>query len=220
MVPKKVFFTKGVGRHKEKLQSFEAALRDAGIEKFNLVSVSSIFPPNCKVIPKEKGLQELKAGEIIHCVLARNETDENNRLIVASIGNAVPADSNAYGYLSEHHSFGETDEKAGDYSEDLAASMLATTLGVEFDADKSWDEREQLYKLSGKIVRTRNITQSAQGKAGMWTTVIAAAVFIIEDEKEEHVAIPTSTLTPIIPTPTNQTTSSTNNQNITKFMEN
>ncbi len=185
MTPKKLFFTKGVGRHKEKLQSFEAALRDAGIEKFNLVTVSSIFPPNCKVIPKEKGLQELCPGEIVHCVLARNETDENNRLIVASIGNAVPADSNTYGYLSEHHSFGETDEKAGEYAEDLAASMLATTLGVEFDAAKGWDEREQIYKMSGKIVRTRNITQSAEGRAGMWTTVVAAAVFI-ENSEENH----------------------------------
>ncbi len=185
MTLKKLFFTKGVGRHKERLQSFEAALRDAGIERYNLVTVSSIFPPNCKVVPKEKGIQEIHAGEIVYCVLARNETDENNRLIVASIGNAVPADSNAYGYLSEHHSFGETDEKAGEYSEDLAASMLATTLGVEFDPEKSWDEREQIYKMSGKIIRTRNITQSAQGKAGMWTTVIAAAVFI-EEERNNH----------------------------------
>lgn len=184
MVPKKVFFTKGVGRHKERLASFELALRDAGIEKYNLVSVSSIFPPNCKVIPKEKGVQELHPGEIVHCVLARNETDENNRLIVASIGNAVPADCNAYGYLSEHHSYGETDEKAGEYAEDLAASMLATTLGIEFDAAKGWDEREQIYKMSGKIVRTRNTTQSAQGKDGMWTTVVAAAVFVEDGLKD------------------------------------
>lgn len=219
MVPKKVFFTKGVGRHKERLASFELALRDAGIEKYNLVTVSSIFPPNCKVIPKEKGLQELKAGEIVHCVLARNETDENNRLIVASIGNAVPADSNAYGYLSEHHSYGETDEKAGEYAEDLAASMLATTLGVEFDADKSWDEREQIYKLSGKIIRTRNTTQSAQGKAGMWTTVIAAAVFVGEDEiKENHVLnnVSAPTNAPILNSPNSLSTS---NQNITKFIK-
>lgn len=185
MVPKKVFFTKGVGRHKEKLASFESALRDAGIEKFNLVTVSSILPPNCKVVTKEKGLQELNSGEIVHCVLARNETSENNRLIVSSIGCAVPADSNNYGYLSEHHAFGETDEQAGDYAEDLAASMLATTLGIEFESDKSWDEREQMYKLSGKIVRTRNMTQSAEGKGGIWTTVIAAAVFVEENGKAE-----------------------------------
>jgi len=178
MTPKKIFFTKGVGRHKERLTSFELALRDAGIEKFNLVSVSSIMPPNCKIITKDKGLLDLHAGEIVHCVLARNETDENNRLVVASIGCAVPADTNVYGYLSEHHGYGDTEQKAGEYAEDLAASMLATILGIEFDADKAWNEREQEYKASGKIIRTRNITQSAEGKTGIWTSVIAAAVFV------------------------------------------
>ena len=179
MVPKKVFFTKGVGRHKEKLASFELALRDAGIEKFNLVSVSSILPPNCKIVTREKGLPDLHPGEIVHCVLARNETNENNRLVVASIGCAIPTDSmNQYGYLSEHHGFGDPEDKAGDYAEDLAASMLATTLGIEFDPEKAWQEREQEYKASGKIFKTRNITQSAEGKEGIWTTVIAVAVFI------------------------------------------
>jgi hypothetical protein len=87
-----------------------------------------------------------------------------------------------HGYLSEHHSFGETDEKAGDYAEDLAASMLATTLGIEFNPELDWDEREQIFKMSGKIVRTTNITQSAVGnKDGLWTTVFAAAVFINDD---------------------------------------
>jgi len=181
MVPKKIFFTKGVGRHKEKLASFEAALRDAGIEKFNLVYVSSIFPPNSKIISKEEGLKLLHPGEIVYCVMARTETNEHNRLIVSSIGVAIPKEGDQYGYLSEHHSYGETDEKAGEYAEDLAATMLATTLGIEFDPEKSWDEREQEYKASGKIFKTRNVTQSAEGKEGMWTTVISAAV-LIEDK--------------------------------------
>jgi arginine decarboxylase len=176
-LPTEVFLTKGVGRHKEKLASFELALRDAGIEKSNLVYVSSILPPNCKIISKEEGLKKLKPGQITYCVMARNETNEANRLVAASIGCAVPSDSNAYGYLSEHHSYGETDEKAGEYAEDLAASMFANTLGIEFDPQQSWDEREKLYKSSGKIIKTRNITQSAEGKNGTWTTVIAAAVF-------------------------------------------
>lgn len=178
MVPKKIFFTKGVGRHKDKLASFELALRDAGIEKQNLVCVSSILPPNCKTITKEEGVKMLNPGEVTFCVMARNETNENNRLTAASIGLAVPADPNNYGYLSEHHSYGETDEKAGDYAEDLAATMLATTLGIEFSSEQSWDERENIYKTSGKIIRTKNITQSAEGKSGLWTTVIAVAVFI------------------------------------------
>lgn len=180
MVPKFVFFTKGVGKHKEKLHSFELALRNAGIEKCNLVNVSSILPPNCKIVSKEKGLGMLKAGGITFVVMARNETNEPNRLIVSSVGLAVPTNNDSYGYLSEHHAFGETDEKAGDYSEDLAATMLANTLGIEFNPDTAYDERKQFYKMSGKIVRTSNITQSALGdKDGKWTSVVATAVFLL-----------------------------------------
>ena len=179
MVPKHVFFTKGVGRHKEELGSFEMALRDAGIEKFNLVRVSSIFPPNCKIISREKGLQYLNSGEVVFCVMYDLRSNEPNRLMATSVGLAVPADPNQYGYLSEHKSFGETEEKAGEYAEDLAASMLATTLGLEFNTDAAWDEREQTYKASGKIIKTSNITQSAIGnKDGLWTTVLAATVFV------------------------------------------
>lgn len=178
-VPGKMFFTKGVGRHKDYLQSFELALRDAKIEKCNLVTVSSIYPPNCKRIPPDEGLKMLQPGQITFSVMARNATNEPNRLIAASIGVAQPADPNQYGYLSEHHPYGETDEKAGDYAEDLAATMLATTLGVEFDPNIAWDEREKQYKMSGKIVKTYNVTQSAEGhKDGIWTTVIASAILL------------------------------------------
>jgi len=178
-VPTKVFFTKGVGRHREYLQSFELALRSAGIEKCNLVSVSSIYPPGCKRIPAQEGLKLLQPGQITFCVMARNATNEPNRLIAASIGVAIPADETQYGYLSEHHPYGETDSKAGEYAEDLAATMLATTLGIDFDPETAWSERENIYKMSGKIIRTFNVTQSAEGdKNGLWTTVIAAAIFL------------------------------------------
>ncbi len=178
-VPTKIFFTKGVGVHKEYLASFEAALRDAMIQKYNLVSVSSIFPIGCKKISIEEGLEHMKPGQIVHAVIARNATNEPNRQIAASIGVALPEDKNMYGYLSEHHPFGESEEVAGDYAEDLAASMLATTLGIDFDPDKAWNEREQVFKMSGKIVETTNITQSARGdKDGLWTTVVAAAILV------------------------------------------
>jgi arginine decarboxylase len=178
-VPTKIFFTKGVGRHKDYLQSFELALRDAKIEKCNLVTVSSIFPPGCKRISPDEGLKSLEPGAITFCVMARNSTNEPNRLIASSIGVATPADATQYGYLSEHHPFGETDEKAGEYAEDLAATMLASTLGLEFNSDQAWDEREKIFKMSGKIVKTFNVTQSAEGdKNGLWTTVVACAILI------------------------------------------
>ena len=181
MVPKRVFFTKGLGRHKHELQSFELALRSAGIEKCNIVNVSSIVPPNCKIIPREKGIPILKPGQITYCVMSRNSTNEPNRLVGASIGVATPKGKNSYGYISEHHSFGEIGRKIRDHAEDLAATMLATTLGLEFDPDKAWDERKQEYKMSGQFVRTRGIEQTARGdKNGIWTTVLAAAVFLKE----------------------------------------
>ena len=179
MIPQYFFLTKGVGRHKDQLQSFELALRNAGIHHCNIVNVSSIVPPGCKLLTRKQGLTMVHPGEITYMVLARNATNEPNRLVASSIGVAIPSGNNQYGYLSEHHSFGQTDEVAGDYSEELAATMLATTMGIPFSPETAWDERKQLFKTSGLIIKTDNITQSAKAdKNGLWTTTIAAAVFI------------------------------------------
>jgi arginine decarboxylase len=178
-VPAKIFFTKGVGRHKDYLSSFESALRDAGIEICNLVMVSSIFPPDCKILTREEGLKEISQGQITFSVMARNFTNEPNRLIASSIGVAIPSDNSQHGYLSEYHPYGVKEKICGDYAEDLAAQMLASTLGVEFDADTDWNEREQVFKMSEKIVRTFNVTQTAKGdKNGLWTTVLSAAILL------------------------------------------
>jgi len=179
MVPKMMFLTKGMGKHKEKLTSFEMALRAAGIAQYNIVRVSSILPPACKIISRERGLKHLSPGEVVFCVMSENSTNEPHRLLASSIGMAVPREKKSYGYLSEHHSYGQKEEDAGDYAESLAAEMLATTLGVEFDENASWDEQKEYYRISDKIVKTANITQTAIGdKNGLWTTVIAAAVLI------------------------------------------
>jgi arginine decarboxylase len=179
MVPKRIFLTKGVGRDREKLASFEAALRDAGIAFCNLVRVSSIIPPSARLIPRDAGLKLLKGGEILFAVISECATNEPHRLIAASIGVAVPRDPGNHGYLSEHHAYGQRSEEAGDYAEDLAAQMLASTLGIPFDLSKAYDERKEQYRVGGLIVKTRNITQSAVGdKDGLWTTVITAAVML------------------------------------------
>jgi arginine decarboxylase len=179
MIPEFFFLTKGVGKHREQLQSFELALRDAGIQYCNLVNVSSIIPAGCKMISHDQGLKMLQPGEITYVVLARNATMEPHRLLASSIGIAIPSEKNHYGYLSEHHGFGQTDDVAGEYTEDLAATMLATTMGIKFDPEKAWDERKQLFKTSGLIIKTTNITQSATvDKTGLWTSTVATAVFV------------------------------------------
>jgi arginine decarboxylase len=178
-VPKMVFFTKGRGIHKDYLTSFELALRDAEIADINLVSVSSILPPRCKIVSRQEGRKHLQPGQIVFTIMARSATNEPNRLIAASIGLARPADESQYGYLSEHHSTGQTAQKAGDYAEDMAMEMLATTLGLPNDPSLAWNEKEEQWRLSNKIYRTQNFTQSAEGhKDGLWNTVISAAVLI------------------------------------------
>jgi len=180
LVPKQVFFTKGVGKHRTRLQSFELALRKAGIEKCNLVRVSSIYPPDCKIISKARGLEQLGAGEITFVVLAEASTDEPSRLVGAGIALAQPAVGHQYGYISEHHAYGMKERRIADMVEDMAATMLATTLGIEFDPETAYDDRKEIYRMSGKIVHTRSCVQTAEGdKDGLWTTVVAAAVFLL-----------------------------------------
>lgn len=177
-VPTSVFITRGVGIHKYPLTAFEYALRDADIEQQNLVSVSSIIPPHCELMTRDDGILTLSPGEITFCVMARADTNEPGRRIAASIGVARPKDLSMYGYISEHHGFGMTELEAGDYAEDLAATMLASTLGIEFDPDAGWNERKRVYEMSDLIVDSMSLTAAAEGAAdGVWTCVVAAAVF-------------------------------------------
>src|SRR3989304_3424873 len=106
-----MFLTKGVGKHREKLTSFELALRSAGIAACNLVRVSSIFPPGCRILSRSQGMKRLKPGQVTFVVMSEAATREPHRLIAATVGVAIPRGENTYGYLSGHPSFGEN---AGD----------------------------------------------------------------------------------------------------------
>ena len=164
-VPKMVFFVKGKGYHKSKLASLEHAMRGAGIEKFNLVKVTSILPPNCIEVNREDGLKNLQAGQVVFTVMSHISSNVYNRMICASVGVAKPTDKNLYGYLSEHHVSGEDADNVGNFAQSLAADMLATALGKTLDS---------------KEVETKNITECATVKeGGEWLTVLAAAIFVL-----------------------------------------
>jgi arginine decarboxylase len=180
LTPQKIFLTKGVGRHKYQLKSFEEALRQAGVAQQNLVQVSSILPPKCKFVSRERGLACLVPGQVCYCVMARCDTDEYGRLIASSVGVALPKDKEKWGYLSEVHGNGMDQQEAADMAEDLAAGMLGTTLGLEVDPNQAWSEKEQVYQSSGLIIRTSNITQTARGQKDLWTTTVAIAMFLFD----------------------------------------
>ncbi len=176
IVPSRVFLTRGAGRHPEKLVSFEKALRQAGIAPFNLVRVSSIFPPHCRLVPRAEGLRLLRPGQILFVVLSENATDEAGRRISASIGMAVPRDRAQFGYLAEHEGFGLTEKEAGLHTESLAAEMLATKMGESL---KNAGKSRKTYRITnGLALETRSASQIASGSSGLWTTVLAAAVFV------------------------------------------
>ena len=180
LVAKKLFLTRGKGVHEDRLTSFEYALRDAGIAGTNLVLISSIFPPKAKLISRKEGLQQIKPGQILFTIYSKNQTNEPHRMCSASVGIAQPKDKERYGYLSEYEAFGQTETQAGDYAEDIAAQMLASSLGIPFDIDKSWDEKRQQWSISGKIYKSQNITMTAKGdKSGKWTTVFSAACLVL-----------------------------------------
>ena len=157
MVPKYAFTISGCGKAKEKLASFEMALRDAGIAEYNLVKVSSILPPNCKIINKKKGISMLSPGQVVFVVMSEQSTNEPGRQITASVGIAIPPDRSKHGYLSEHHSYGQSKKDAGEYAEDLAAQMLATTLGAPFDFDKNYNQQKDIWKIGGHTVHTLSL---------------------------------------------------------------
>lgn len=178
LVPKSFFLTRGIGVHRERLTAFELALREADIEQQNLVTISSILPPHCVELERENGVATLLPGEITFTVLARAETNEPGRRVHSSIGLARPTDPSMYGYISEHHGYGMTAEQSGDYAEDLAASMLASTLGIEFDPDDAWNERKRVYQTSNLIIGSTSVTAYGEGdQRGYWTCAVAAAVF-------------------------------------------
>ena len=126
-IPKKIFLTKGKGVSKERLTSFELALREAGIASLNLITVSSILPPKCEFISQEQGTELLSPGQVVPVVLARSDSNKFGDLVSSGVGVAIPKDNDHYGYLSEHHCTGMDRDAMEEYVEDLAAEMLATT---------------------------------------------------------------------------------------------
>jgi arginine decarboxylase len=159
LIPRKLFFTGGVGRHPDHLTSFAMALRDAGVEYLNLVTVSSIVPPECQVISKESGIVELDPGEIAFVVLSRNESNNIGELVSASIGCALPGAPGRFGYLAEYHTTGTGRDETLGYACNLAAGMYDTLSG---------DDDPEIMGIAKDAV-------ADQG----WTTVVCAAVFLM-----------------------------------------
>jgi arginine decarboxylase len=180
MIPKKLFLTKGHGTHRHRLQSFELALRDAGIASCNLVNVSSIVPPHCELISRKDGMSLLHPGEITYCVLSKDHT-KNPGTIGASVGIAIPDSTDEYGYIAEYHDLEESVSQLKTTVEDLAILMLATTKGVTASLEsphKTVSDEEIVDRFKDKM-KTDSVAELLQHTdPDRWSTVVAVAVFI------------------------------------------
>ena len=161
MIPKKLFFTAGTGKSKDRLISFELALKDAQINHCNIVQISSIIPKDCEIIDVDDGLTEIMPGEIVYGVMARIDTDKDDQQIAASIGMVRPSDLSHHGYLSTFQGHDYDDSFALTEAQFLAAHMFDKTFG--YDDDIIMDA----------------IAASSTGEKDLFTTVVAVAIFII-----------------------------------------
>lgn len=178
LIPKGLFFTSGVGIHKERLVSFELALKDARVNHLNLVPVSSIVPPGCQVVSADEGVRRLKPGAVTFCVAAWISSNEPGRTVTSAVGMCSPKDQAMHGYLSEHHAFDESEELAKEYTEYLAALMFMNTNGIPEGTGLSWSANKVIWMETNRILRLESVVKSAIVSLGTYTTVFAGAIFL------------------------------------------
>ncbi len=178
LVPKAVFLTRGVGTHSERLNSFEEALREARISAYNLVTVSSIVPPDCHLLDIEQGLALLSPGQLTFSVMSRVDSDEEGRLMAAAVAILLPENPADYGYISEFHAYGMESEEVEDWVCDQAAELYASAKGLKINWKRAWSPEDEKYTLEERSFSPKYVVSMARGKKGKWVTAVAAAVFI------------------------------------------
>lgn len=166
IVPRRVFLTAGQGQHSDRIHAFELALREAGIEQCNLVPVSSVLPPECRIVDREEGTSALVPGAITFCVMARDESHCEGAPLSASVCIAVPKDRSRHGYIGECAGNGRAPEEVDAAARELAQGMMATSS----DIDTS--------RADEICAAAPTISCVTRSKDGVWNVAVAVAVFL------------------------------------------
>lgn len=102
-MPTRCLLVRGRGQAPLALEAFDTALVDAGVGEYNLVKVSSIFPPHCQFTDEH----EAPEGTAVTTAFAQMESDDSTVTISASIAVAVPKDPHRPGVIMEWHGHGD-----------------------------------------------------------------------------------------------------------------
>jgi arginine decarboxylase len=187
LIPKFYFLTSGWGVHDYKLISFEYALRNAGCEKFNLVPVSSIIPPDCEKLNVEDGLKKLGTGEITFCVMSRISTELKN-IPISAVISSIKEENKNHGYFLE-----KTDLKA-EFLDVVKETIKMTVLMTDSSElkDRISDLFEDIsiltdnngiasskgiHKIGSSKIEWQGISRCNTSK-NKWLTVLSIAIFI------------------------------------------
>lgn len=129
----KINLSQGIGTGPTELSAFDQALVDAGVANFNLIYLSSVLPPDSKVvINKTADKPDGGWGDRLYVVMAQKRTSQRNQEVWAGIG-WIQDEDTKHGLLVEHEGHSKAEVEA-DIKHSLEA--LAKNRGMKFGAPK------------------------------------------------------------------------------------
>ena len=103
----KIYVASSIGRASTLLSAFDNALQNAGVCNYNLIPLSSVIPPQSKVIKKTRyKTPKDEFGHKLYCIKAEIRSDETGKFIAAGLGWYQFGDNR--GIFVEHWIKGET----------------------------------------------------------------------------------------------------------------
>jgi arginine decarboxylase len=187
-VPRRVFFTSGVGRHEQERVATQHAMAAAGVPRVNLVKISSVIAPRCQIISRQQGIRLLRSGSIVFAVIAQGMTKEPHQRVTPAIAWSKPEDENETGFIAEveeQNANGLSEKAAEDRVGEEALILQAAHFGVKVNAERAWAGRgrSRSVRLGGKRVRVGSLCASivgAEAEEGeeQYSTAVVLAVFL------------------------------------------
>ena len=102
-MPTRYFLASGTSEGYTSLNAFDGALLQAGIGNTNIVKMSSIVPPHCKLVAPIA----LPPGALVPAAYAAITSDVPGEIISAGVAVALPEDEDQNGLIMEYSAKGE-----------------------------------------------------------------------------------------------------------------
>lgn len=187
-IPARVFFVSGTATHQLERVALQRAMREAGVADCNLVKVSSLIPPEARIIPSAEGRRLLHPGNIVHAVIAQAQTNEPHQRISTAIAWAKPDRLDVPGYIAELEedlAKGKSAATAEMTVGEEALEIMAMRLRTKVDAKRAWERRgrSRTVRIGRTTVHTGSLSVSIVGPEEQdgespWAAAFVAAIYV------------------------------------------